>query len=193
MKLNIIFILNTIVAGVYGLAFVLAPAQVNALYGTAATDAPLAFMCQLFGAALIGYAVLTWLARNATASDSRDAIVLANKSLASEGASFLIEGLLNDFGDRLKASYAITASRITPPITISTFIALPSYENIVSLKYSQNKWGQIRMVLKKARHSRLRQSLIHKLARKSTTTLSNNKWNHHPPFYWRMRVSLKGA
>jgi len=77
MKLNIIFILNTIVAGVYGIAFVLAPAQVNALYGTATTDAQLAFMCQLFGAGFIGWAVLTWLARNATASDTRDAIVFA--------------------------------------------------------------------------------------------------------------------
>ena len=39
--------------------------------------------------------------------------------------------------------------------------------------------------------SGVRQSLIHKLARNSTTTLSNNEWNHHPPFYWRMPVSSK--
>ena len=77
MKLNIIMILNTVVTGTYGVAFVLAPAQVNMLYGTMTTDAQLAFMCQLFGAGFIGWAVLTWLARNATASDTRDAIVFA--------------------------------------------------------------------------------------------------------------------
>jgi len=45
----------------------------QSLYGVTG-DAPVEFMSQLFGAALIGFAVLTWSARNAADSDARRAI-----------------------------------------------------------------------------------------------------------------------
>jgi hypothetical protein len=74
MKLNILMVLNAIVAGVFGVAFVGVPGRVVSLYGVT-PDAPLIYVARLFGAALIVLAVVTWMARNATDSDARRAIV----------------------------------------------------------------------------------------------------------------------
>ncbi len=60
MKLGNLFAVNAMIAGLFGLAFVFAPAQLLAQYGLA-IDAAFGLVAQLFGAALIGYAVLTWL------------------------------------------------------------------------------------------------------------------------------------
>lgn len=76
MRLSGLMIVNTIVAGVFGLAFLFAPTPVMGLYSTE-TGPTLDLMCQLFGAALIGFAVLSWVARNAPDSEARRAIVLA--------------------------------------------------------------------------------------------------------------------
>ena len=76
MNLSLLFTINAVLAAVFGLAFVIAPGQAASLYGVTA-DAQFRYLAQLFGAALVGFAVLTWVARNATASDARKAIVLA--------------------------------------------------------------------------------------------------------------------
>ena len=75
MKLNALMVVNAIVAGLFGIGFVLVPAQLLSQYGIT-TDAQFEMVSQLFGAALIGFAVLTWAARNATDSDARRAILL---------------------------------------------------------------------------------------------------------------------
>ncbi len=76
MKVSTLFTINAIVAVVFGLVFVLAPAWTLSLYGITSND-PLNYVGQLFGASLLSFAVITWLARNATASPARGAIVLA--------------------------------------------------------------------------------------------------------------------
>ena len=76
MKVNALMVVNAIVAGLFGIGFVLVPAQLLSQYGIT-TDAPFDLVGQLFGAALIGFAVLTWAARNATDSDAGRAILLA--------------------------------------------------------------------------------------------------------------------
>jgi hypothetical protein len=76
MKLKTLMIINTIVAIVFGVTFVIAPAQVYSLYGITA-DEHLIYMGRLFGSALIGFALLTWLARNTTDSDAQWAIIYA--------------------------------------------------------------------------------------------------------------------
>jgi len=77
----------TVVAGIFGIGFVVAPGTTLALYGIS-PDAAFRLVAQLFGAALIGFAVLTWSARNAKASDSRKAIVLA--LFVSDGLGFIL-------------------------------------------------------------------------------------------------------
>jgi hypothetical protein len=71
-----LFIVNTIVALVFGLAFVLVPEQTLDLYGISLSEAGL-LVGRLFGAALLSFAVLTWLTKDAMASSERQAILLA--------------------------------------------------------------------------------------------------------------------
>jgi hypothetical protein len=87
MKLNTLMVINTVISAVFGIAFVLVPAQVLQLYGITA-DAPFKMVGQLFGAALIGFAVLTWSARSAADSVARRAIVLA--LFVGDGIGFIV-------------------------------------------------------------------------------------------------------
>ena len=76
MKLSTLMVINTIVCLVFGVAFAVIPWQVSVLYGVQPTMA-LNYMGQLFGAALLTFAILTWTARKAGDSDARKAILLA--------------------------------------------------------------------------------------------------------------------
>jgi DMSO reductase anchor subunit len=87
MKLKTLMIINAIVAIVFGVTFVIVPTQAYSLYDITA-DEQLIYMGQLFGAALIGFALLTWMARNATDSDARRAIVLA--LFIADGIGFVV-------------------------------------------------------------------------------------------------------
>jgi hypothetical protein len=94
MRLNILMVLNAIVAGVFGVVFVLVPGWLVSLYGVTA-DASLTYVAQLFGAALIALAVVTWMARNAADSDARRAIVLG---LAIGNIVGFVVALIGQFG-----------------------------------------------------------------------------------------------
>ncbi len=87
MKLSSLMSVNAVVAGLFGIAFVAAPARLLAIYGVT-VDAPFALVAQLFGAALLGYSLLTWTVRNASPSDARGAIVLA--LFVSDAIAFII-------------------------------------------------------------------------------------------------------
>jgi hypothetical protein len=87
MNMKTLMIVNAIITIVFGVAFVLVPGQLASLYGISA-DEPTKYIGQLFGAALIGLAVLTWTARNAGASDARKSIVLA--LFIADGIGFII-------------------------------------------------------------------------------------------------------
>jgi hypothetical protein len=87
MNISLLMIINTIIAAIFGIAFVLFPGQTLALYGVS-TDAAFRLVAELFGAALVGYAVLTWSARKAAASEARNAIVLA--LFVTDGLGFIL-------------------------------------------------------------------------------------------------------
>jgi hypothetical protein len=76
MNLRSLMVINTVIAGVFGIGFVLIPWQVLSLYGIQPNPA-INFIGELFGAALLAFAVLTWTARNAADSDARKAIIRA--------------------------------------------------------------------------------------------------------------------
>jgi hypothetical protein len=88
MKLSMMMIINAVVAAVFGVAFVLVPSQAISLYGIEDPSEILIFILRLLGAAFIGFAVLTWSARNANDSEARRAIVLA--LIVSEGIGFIV-------------------------------------------------------------------------------------------------------
>jgi len=87
MSISLLMTINAVVAVIFGIGFVVSPGATLALYGIS-PDAAFRLVAQLFGAALIGFAVLTWSARNAKASDSRKAIVLA--LFVSDGLGFIL-------------------------------------------------------------------------------------------------------
>ena len=76
MRLSTLMTVNAVVAGLFGLAFVVVPVRLLSVYG-ATGGSSLAYVAQLYGAALLGFALLTWSARNAGDSEARRAIVLA--------------------------------------------------------------------------------------------------------------------
>jgi hypothetical protein len=112
MKLGNLFTVNAVIACLFGLGFVFAPAKVLAQYGLT-VDAGFGLVAQLFGAALLGYAILTWSARKAGDSDARRAIVLA--LFVSNAVGFVLalmaqlKGLVNTLGWSTVAIYLVLA------------------------------------------------------------------------------------
>jgi hypothetical protein len=76
-----------VVAGLFGLGFVFVPEQVLSVYG-AAPDAGTNYMTQLFGAALLGFATILWLCKDAEDSPERQAILLG--LFFAEGIGFVV-------------------------------------------------------------------------------------------------------
>lgn len=76
MTIRTLMIVNAIIAGLFGIGFVLVPGQLLSQYGIT-PDPAFNLVGQLLGAAFIGFAVLTWAARNTTDSEARRAILLA--------------------------------------------------------------------------------------------------------------------
>ncbi len=113
MKLSTMMIINAVVAAGFGVAFVLVPSQAISLYGIEETSEILILILRLMGAAFIGFAVLTWLARNASDSDARRAIVLA--LIVSDGIGFIaaliaqLADVVNSLGWSTVAIYLLLA------------------------------------------------------------------------------------
>lgn len=112
MKLKTLMIINTVVAIVFGVTFVIVPAHVYSVYGITA-DEQLLYMGRLFGGTLIGFALLTWLAKNANDSDARRAIVYS--LFAADCIGFLvaligqISNVVNALGWSTVAIYLLLA------------------------------------------------------------------------------------
>ena len=76
MKLSRLLVLNAVVALVFGIAFLLFPGTVVALYG--ATPGPqINVVAQFFGAELVHIGLFAWLARGVADGLAQRAIVLA--------------------------------------------------------------------------------------------------------------------
>ena len=76
MKLSTMFIIYAAISAIFGLAFVFVPETSLALYGITLSPGGI-LIARLFGAALLEFALLSWLARNAGDSEARKAIILA--------------------------------------------------------------------------------------------------------------------
>ena len=87
MKLNMFMAIVAVVAGLFGLGFVVVPEQVMSFYGTA-PDAGTNYMAQLLGAALLGFAVILWFCKDAEDSPVRQAILLG--SFVADGVGFVV-------------------------------------------------------------------------------------------------------
>jgi hypothetical protein len=112
MKLSNLMVVTAVVAAVFGIAFVLASGPLMSLYGATLNPAG-TLIAQLFGAALIGYAVVNWFARNAKGDEALRAIVLANFLADTVGfiAALLgqLSGVTNALGWSTVAIYLLLA------------------------------------------------------------------------------------
>ena len=112
MKLSTWLTIAAVVAVVFGLAFVLVTGPLLSFYGVTLDKAG-TLVAQLFGAALIGFAVLNWFARGVTDREARQAILLAN--LASDTVGFVmaligqLAGVANALGWSTVAIYLLLA------------------------------------------------------------------------------------
>jgi hypothetical protein len=112
MKLKTLMVVNALVAAAFGIGFVVVPGQVMSFYGPEVT-APLEYMAQLFGGALVAFAVLTWTAQNAPDSVARRAILLA--MFVGDGIGFVValigqlSGVMNALGWSTVVIYLLLA------------------------------------------------------------------------------------
>jgi hypothetical protein len=101
MKLNSFLVLATIVATVFGLAFLIAPAQLTALYGVTLTPAT-EVVGRVAGSTILALAIVYWGARNGSGAEALKAAMLAG--FVSNGVDCLImlhatwAGLVNSYG-----------------------------------------------------------------------------------------------
>jgi MFS family permease len=96
MKLNNLFALTTILSGLFGLGFALVPATVYDLYGIEEVTDFLTYTSQLFGAALIGFAIISWMARSLSDVSGRKVIVTGFFVELALGAVLAIIGQFRD-------------------------------------------------------------------------------------------------
>jgi hypothetical protein len=112
VKLNNLLVVAAVIGAVFGVAFVLASGPLLAIYGITLDKAG-TLVAQLFGALLIGLAVLNWFARNVTDPDARQAVVLGN--LTGDVVGFVViligqlAGIANALGWVNVAIYLVLA------------------------------------------------------------------------------------
>jgi hypothetical protein len=101
MTRNNFMMLATVVAAVFGLAFLIAPSQLVALYGVTLTPAT-AVIGRIAGSVILGFAIVFWGAREGNAADALKAAMMGG--LVANGLDALIllhataTGLLNGLG-----------------------------------------------------------------------------------------------
>ena len=112
MKFSTFMVIYAVISAAFGLGFVLMPGQILPMYGVE-PNAALKLVGQFLGAALVSLALLTWLVRNLSASETRRAIVLA--LLVGETIGFVLSligqlnGIFNVMGWSVVAVYLLFA------------------------------------------------------------------------------------
>ena len=110
MKFSRFMTAYAVVSGLFGVGFVILPGLVLDIYGMSASETSL-FIGQLLGATLISLALLGWLAKNASQSEARHAIVLAMFVGEAFGLVLAVmgqlRGVMNGLGWLVVAVYLI--------------------------------------------------------------------------------------
>ena len=115
MNLNTVFTINVLVAGLFGLGFMIAPEAMLAPYGVSAENAAAsASMGRFFGAANFGYGILYWFMRSAPSSIAKTAVAKASclGFLVGAGVSLSeqLSGTYGPLGWSTVALYAVFAA-----------------------------------------------------------------------------------
>jgi len=112
MKLNNLLVLNAVIAIVYGIAFLLIPGSVLAMYG-AAPGPQINLTGQFFAVELIHVGVLAWLIRNVSDGLAQRAIIIAGlvANLIGLVVSLIgtLTGVVSSFGWSAVVIYVVLA------------------------------------------------------------------------------------
>jgi hypothetical protein len=100
MKRSTFMVIAAVLAVVFGLGFILAPAWTLSSYGIT-LEVPGQWVGRYFGSALIGIAVLTWLARNLEPGEGLRTVVLGNLVLAVLGLVVAVLDAISGVGNAL--------------------------------------------------------------------------------------------
>jgi hypothetical protein len=112
MKLSNLLVVAAVIGAAFGVAFVVATGPLLSVYGITLDKAG-TLVAQLFGALLIGLAVLNWFARNVTDPEARQAVVYGN--LVGDVIGFVViligqlAGIANAVGWSSVAIYLLLA------------------------------------------------------------------------------------
>jgi hypothetical protein len=112
MKLSTLLVVAAVIGAAFGVAFAVASGPLLSVYGITLDKAG-TLVAQLFGALLIGLAVLNWFARNVTDPEARQAIVYGN--LVGDVIGFVViligqlAGIANAVGWSSVAIYLLLA------------------------------------------------------------------------------------
>jgi len=112
MKLRVLFMINTVIAVLFGLGMLLIPDTVTSFYDVILEESG-AYLARLLGAAFIGIGIISWMAKDATDSRALRAILLG--FFISESLGFVVtlidqlRGVANTLGWTIVAIYLLTA------------------------------------------------------------------------------------
>ncbi len=112
MSLKNLLMVAAVIGAAFGVAFVVASGPLLAIYGITLDKAG-TLVAQLFGALLIGVAVLNWFARDVTDPEARQAVVVGN--LTGDVVGFVViligqlAGIANVLGWANVAIYLLLA------------------------------------------------------------------------------------
>lgn len=100
MRLSNLLVVSAVIATIFGVGLVVATGPLLSVYGITLDKAG-TVVGQLFGAELLGFAVLNWFARDVTDPDGRRAVVLGNMAGAAVGFVVILLGQLAGVGNTL--------------------------------------------------------------------------------------------
>ena len=84
---------SSVLGFIFGLGFILMPAQLVSLYNVTINEAGV-LISQLYGAALLGFGVLNWSARSLGEGEATQAILIGNLAADAVGFIFALIGQL---------------------------------------------------------------------------------------------------
>jgi hypothetical protein len=100
MKIKVVFVYCAVFLAIFGILFVFIPSQALSLFAIT-LDTPGSMMVRLFGAALVGLALIAWMARDDPPSRARTAIAWGECIESAIAVIVLLVGIFSGIGNAL--------------------------------------------------------------------------------------------
>jgi hypothetical protein len=124
MKFNTFLAIAAILAALYGLGFLLIPAQTVGFYGIT-LDINGQFVGRYLGSAFLGVAVLTWLARSLTSQEALRPIILGDLVISVTGLVVAVWDVFAGDGNALSWATVVIYLFLTVGFVYFQFVASP--------------------------------------------------------------------